>query len=172
MTTRATGSSLNRRRFLGTSTAAASGLMLTWTTGWAAPAQRPRPRKVSPNEKLNIAAIGAGGQASTDIGGVATENIVALCDVDRKRLEERGAKFPQARLFTDYRKMLEEMSAGIDAVTVSTPDHHHALASALAIMAKKHLYTQKPLTRTVYEAHLLRKMAKQYGVDIESMSAE
>src|SRR5689334_25397540 len=69
MTTPARASALNRRRFLCTSTAAASGLMLTWTTGWAAPASRPRPRKVSPNEKLNIAAIGAGGQAATDISG-------------------------------------------------------------------------------------------------------
>jgi predicted dehydrogenase len=149
----------NRRQFLYTSTAAASGLMLTWTSGWGAPASRPRPRRISPGEKLNLAAIGAGGQAATDINGVATENIVALCDVDRKRLEERGAKFPKARLFSDYRKMLEEMPE-IDAVTVSTPDHHHAFASIMAMKLGKHVYCQKPLAHSVWEARQMLEVAR------------
>src|SRR6188474_1489468 len=155
MTTRS--SRLNRRRFIFTSTSAASGLMLTWSSsrGWAA--EKPKRRQVGPGEKLNIAAIGAGGQAATDINGVATENIVALCDVDRNRLEERGKKFPGARLFADYRKMLEEMPE-IDAVTVSTPDHHHALASILAMKLGKHVYCQKPLAHSVWEARQMLKV--------------
>jgi predicted dehydrogenase len=162
MTTRR--SELNRRRFLFTSTAAASGLMLTWTSGGLAlPAGRPRPRRVSPNEKVNIAAIGAGGQAVTDINGVSTENIVALCDVDRKRLEERAAKFPKARLFSDYRKMIESMPE-IDAVTVSTPDHHHALASIMAMKEGKHVYCQKPLAHSVWEARQMLKVARETKV--------
>jgi len=157
----------NRRRFLFTTTAAASGLMITWTSKGAEGAEsagRPKSRQVSPNEKLNIAAIGAGGQAATDINGVATENIVALCDVDRKRLEERGAKFPKARLFADYRKMIEEMGSGIDAVTVSTPDHHHALASILAMKQGKHIYCQKPLAHSVWEARRMLAVARETKV--------
>jgi predicted dehydrogenase len=156
-------SQTNRRQFIFTTTAATSGLMLTWTSGFAAPAGRVRPRKISPNEKLNIAAIGAGGQAVTDIGGVSTENIVALCDVDQKRLEERGAKFPKAKRYSDYRKMLEEMKE-IDAVTVSTPDHHHAFASIMAMKLGKHVYCQKPLSHSIWEARRMREVARETRV--------
>lgn len=122
-----------------------------------------KPRRVSPNEKLNIAAIGAGGQAATDIGGCAGENIVALCDVDRKRLEERGARFPKARLFRDYRQMLETMKE-IDAVIVSTPDHHHAHAAIMAMRMGKHVYCQKPMAHSVWEARLMREVAAKSKV--------
>lgn len=122
-----------------------------------------RPHRVSPNEKLNIAAIGAGGQAATDIGGCAGENIVALCDVDRKRLEERGAKFPKARLFRDYRQMIESMKE-IDAVIVSTPDHHHAPAAVMAMRLGKHVYCQKPMSHSVWEARLMREVAAKTKV--------
>jgi predicted dehydrogenase len=145
---------VHRRRFLVTSTALASGLLLPSSLVRAAV----RPRPVSPNEKLNIAAIGAGGQGATDINGCAGENIVALCDVDRKRLEERGAKFPKARLFRDYRQMLETMKE-IDAVIVSTPDHHHAHAAVMAMRLGKHVYCQKPMSHSVWEARLMRDVA-------------
>jgi predicted dehydrogenase len=161
MTTRF--SRLNRRRFIFTSTSAASGLILTWNSGRSLAAEKPKRRQLGPNDKLNIAAIGAGGQAATDIAGVSTENIVALCDVDRKRLEERGAKFPNAKLFADYRKMLEEMPE-IDAVTVSTPDQHHALASILAMKLGKHVYCQKPLAHSVWEARQMQKVAREMNV--------
>jgi len=153
----------SRRRFLFTSTVAASGLMLTWSSSNAAPAANPKPRTISPNEKLNIAAVGAGGQAATDIAGVATENIVALCDIDETRLRERGSKFPKARLFRDYRKMLEEVKE-IEAVTVSTPDHHHAPASLLAMNLGKHVYCQKPLAHSIHEARVLRQTARARNV--------
>jgi len=150
---------INRRRFLYTTSAAASGLLLPANLVHAAV----KPRRVSPNEKLNIAAIGAGGQAATDINGCAAENIVALCDVDQKRLEERGAKFPKAKLFRDYRKMLEEMKE-IDAVTVTTPDHHHAFAAMMAMKLGKHVYCQKPLTHSIWEARMLRETAAKSKV--------
>ncbi len=143
---------MNRRRFLYTTSAVAGGLLVPvhFTHSKA--------RRISPNEKLNIAAVGAGGQAVTDINGCAAENIVALCDVDQKRLEERAAKFPKAKLFRDYRKMITEMKE-IDGVVVSTPDHHHAHAAALAMRMGKHVYCQKPLTHSIWEARLLRKLA-------------
>ena len=150
---------INRRRFLYTTSAVASGLLLPAHLVRAAA----KPRRVSPNEKLNIAAIGAGGQAATDINGCAAENIVALCDVDQKRLEERGAKFPKAKLFRDYRRMLQEMQE-IDAVTVSTPDHHHAFAAMMAMNLGKHVYCQKPLTHSIWEARMLREAAAKTNV--------
>src|SRR5436190_22660144 len=94
--------SLTRRRFIYTSAAIGSGLLLPATSVRAA-----RPRRVGPNEKLNIASIGAHGQGASDTDGCAAENIVALCDVDSKRLAERAAKYPKARLFRDYHQMLE-----------------------------------------------------------------
>lgn len=118
----------------------------------------------SPNEKLNIAAVGVGGKGGSDIAHCATENIVALCDVDAKRLAEALKKYPGARGYADYREMFDKEAANIDAAIVSTPDHHHALASMLALKAGKHLYCQKPLTQTVYEARLVRDAAKQAGV--------
>jgi len=150
---------ITRRRFLCTTSGVATGLLLPAHFVRAAA----KPRRVSPNEKLNIAAVGAGGQAATDINGCAAENIVALCDVDQKRLEERGAKFPKAKLFRDYRKMLEEMKE-IDAVTVSTPDHHHAHAAMMAMKLGKHVYCQKPLTHSIWEARMLRETAAKTKV--------
>lgn len=149
---------INRRHFIFTSTALASSLLVPSSFVRAA-----RARRVSPNEKMNIAAIGAGGQAITDINGCAGENIVALCDVDRKRLEERGAKFPQARRFRDYRQMLEEMKE-IDAVIVSTPDHHHAHAAVMAMRMGKHVYCQKPLSHSIWEARVMRETAAKQKV--------
>ncbi|MBI2929199.1 MAG: Gfo/Idh/MocA family oxidoreductase [Verrucomicrobia bacterium] len=116
------------------------------------------------NNKLNIGVIGAGGKGSSDTDSCASENIVTLCDVDQKALTERGAKYPQAKLYRDYRKMLDEMGKSIDAVIVATPDHIHAPAAARAMLMGKHAYVQKPLTHSVYEARTLRDLAKKKKV--------
>ncbi len=123
------------------------------------------PRKISPNEKLNIAAIGAGGKGSGDILACHREgeNIVALCDVDWVHAATTFEQLPNVAKFKDYRVMLEEMPE-IDAVTISTPDHIHAHAAYMAMMMGKGVYVQKPLTHTVAEARLLRETARITGV--------
>jgi predicted dehydrogenase len=118
----------------------------------------------SPNEKLNIAAIGAGGKGASDIAGCSSENIVAMADPDAKRAEKTFAAFPQVPKFTDFRKMLDKEGAHIDAVLVSCPDHMHASAAMWAMARGKHVYCQKPLTRTVWEAQQLTAAAEKFGV--------
>jgi predicted dehydrogenase len=115
------------------------------------------------NNKLNIAVIGAGGKGASDTDACSKENIVALCDVDQATLDQRLEKYPNAKPFRDYRKMLEEMK-NIDAVIVATPDHHHAPASVMAMKLGKHVYCQKPLTHSVYEARMMRKVAAETKV--------
>jgi len=123
------------------------------------------PGKKSPNEKLNIAAIGAGGKGRGDITDCFKlgENIVALCDVDWNRAAKTFEVIPDAKRYKDYRNMLEEMKE-IDAVTISTPDHTHAPAAYMAMKMGKHVYVQKPLTHTVAEARLLKNTANETGV--------
>jgi len=116
------------------------------------------------NSKLNIAAIGAGGKGSSDIDCCAGENIVALCDVDTVRCGGQIEKRPDAKLYRDFRKMFDEMGKDIDAVTVSTPDHFHAVAASRAMRLGKHVYVQKPLAQTIYEARYLRNLAHETGV--------
>ena len=122
-----------------------------------------KPRRIAPNEKLNIGVVGVMGKGSTDTDHCATENIVALCDVDSARCASQLKKYPNARFYTDWREMLAKETT-LDAVIVSTPDHTHAAIAAEAIRLGKHVYCQKPLTQTVHEARLLRKLAKQNGV--------
>ncbi|HYE31079.1 MAG TPA: Gfo/Idh/MocA family oxidoreductase [Methylomirabilota bacterium] len=116
-----------------------------------------------PSEKLNIAAIGIAGQGAGDIANVQSENIVALCDVDWAHAAGTFKKYPQAKQYKDYRKMLDE-EKGIDAVIVATPDHHHAFASMAAIRRGKHVYCEKPLTHSVWEARQLAKAAREAKV--------
>ena len=151
---------LTRRQFLEKSAAAAAGLSLA---GCATSSRTAR--RVSPNEKLNIAVIGAGkgGKGESDTDACTSENIVALCDIDEQRLAPRLQKFPGAKPYHDYRMMLEEMK-NIDAVIVATPDHHHAPASIMAMKMGKHVYCQKPLTHSVYEARMMRETAAKYKV--------
>ncbi|MBC8166248.1 MAG: Gfo/Idh/MocA family oxidoreductase [Bryobacteraceae bacterium] len=119
----------------------------------------------SPNEKLNIAAIGAGGKGYSDILGCkATENLVAMADPDEKRASRSFTQFPDVPRYKDFRQMFDKESKNIDAVTVSIPDHMHATASMWAMMRGKHVYCQKPLTRTIWEAQELMKAAAKYGV--------
>ena len=108
-----------------------------------------------------MASIGVGGkgQSDTDDAGKAGD-MVAICDVDESTLNDAGEKrFPKAKQYTDFRKMLDEMGKSIDAVTVSTPDHTHAPAALMAMRMGKHCFCQKPLTHTIYEARLMAQVA-------------
>ena len=118
----------------------------------------------SPNEKLNIAAIGAGGKGATDIAGCKGENIVAFADPDDERAARSYKQFPDAPKYKDFRRMFDKETKNIDAVLVSCPDHMHASAAMWAMERGKHVYCQKPLTRTVWEAQQLMQGAQKYGV--------
>jgi predicted dehydrogenase len=119
------------------------------------------------NEKLRCAGIGIGGKGSGDIDQAgALMEVIALCDVDSEYVGVKQKKWPTAKAFSDYRKLFDDSSLlkNIDAFTISTPDHNHALPAVLAMRAGKHVYVQKPLTHDVYEAHLLMKEAKKNKV--------
>jgi len=118
----------------------------------------------SANDKLDIAIIGPGGRGATNLQGVAGENIVAICDVDERRAVEAFKKYPRAKRYRDFRRMLSELDKQIDAVVVSTPDHTHAAASVMAMKMGKHCYCEKPLTWCVYEARVVRQTAAQHKV--------
>ena len=119
----------------------------------------------SPNEKLNIASIGAGGKAASDIAGCApTENIVALCDVDDVRSARVMKQYEKQPKYKDFRKMLDKESNNIDACIVAIPDHMHATAAMHVMEHGKHVYCQKPLVRTIWEAHQLQDAANKYKV--------
>ena len=122
---------------------------------------------VGANEKLYVAGIGVGGKGGSDIDNAGSlMEVAALCDIDDGQLAKKAKKWPQAKAFFDFRKLFDDTSLlkTIDAFTVSTPDHNHALASILAMRAGKHVYCQKPLTHDVYEAHLMRAEAKKNKV--------
>ncbi len=149
---------ISRRIFIG-------GVAATAAAGYAL-AKTPSLKRAgyrSPNEKLNIAAIGCGGKGASDIDGCRAENIIALCDTDWVTARKTFEKYPKAKQYKDYRIMLEQ-EKGIDAVIVSTPDHFHAVAAMAAIKLGKHVYVQKPLTHTIYEARMLTEAARKYGV--------
>jgi len=118
----------------------------------------------SPNEKLNIACIGAGGRATSNINGCSSENIMAFADVDDVRAGETYTRFPNAAKFRDFRKMLDKDAKSIDAVIITTPDHLHASAAMACMQLGKHVYVEKPLTRTPWEADLLAQAAAKYKV--------
>ena len=119
---------------------------------------------VPASKKLGIAGIGCGGKGASDLEGAAKGNeIVALCDVDEKTLSEAAKKYPGAKLFHDFRQMLDEVKE-IDAVTVSTPDHAHYPAAMHAISRGKHVCVQKPLVNTLWECRELHKAAKKKGI--------
>jgi predicted dehydrogenase len=145
---------ITRRRFLGAGAALAGAA--------AFPAVWPR-SVLGANEKLDIAGIGAGGKGEVDVSCSASENIVALCDVDQKNAAATYARFPMAKRYTDFRKMLEE-EKGIDAVTISTPDHTHVHPALMALRMGKHVYCQKPLTHSIHEARLLAETAREKKV--------
>lgn len=144
-----------RRQFLYTTALASAAAFTGCATG--------APRRLSANDKLNIGVVGAGGKGSSDTDHCSGENIVALCDVDTGTLAKRKEKYPNARTYQNWREMLKQEPT-LDAVIVATPDHMHAMVAATAMRMGKHVYCQKPLVQTVYEARLLRKLAKENGV--------
>ncbi len=117
----------------------------------------------SPNEKLNIAGIGVGGKGYGDINSCATENIVALCDVDEVRAAKTFERYPKATRYKDFRQMLDREKS-LDAVVVATPDHVHGMAAAWAIQRGLHVYVQKPMTHTIGEARKLTELARKHKV--------
>ena len=127
------------------------------------------PRRVwGANDRFYLAGIGVGGKGSSEVTGLtqAGGTFVALCDVDGSRAAKTYRNFPDAKRYTDFRVMLEK-EKGIDAVTVSTPDHTHAIASLTAMSLGKHVYCQKPLTRSIFEARLMARAAKYYNVQTQ-----
>ena len=140
-----------RRRFIKQASVAATAPLYISSTAFGA------------NDKLNIAAIGVGGKGRGDIAETSKgQNVVAICDVDERTLDKSSQLYPGAKVYTDWRKMLEQKD--IEAVTVSTPDHMHAPAAATAMQLGKHVYVQKPLAHTVYEARRMRELAKENNV--------
>lgn len=117
-----------------------------------------------PSEKLNIAGIGVGGQGAWNLDNLKHENILALCDVDSQRAATTFTKFPNARRFQDFRRMLDELSKEIDAVLVATPDHCHAAAAMRAIKMGKHVYCEKPLAHSIFEVRQLVQAARESNV--------
>ena len=118
----------------------------------------------SPNEKLNIAVIGAGGRAEVDIPGVAGENLVAFADPDEDRAAPTYRQYPKPPKFRDYRRMLDSEGRNIDAVMVVTPDHMHAAAALWCMERGKHVFVEKPLARTIWETRLLMQAAERNKV--------
>ncbi len=151
---------LSRRKFIRNASLASAGFFIV-------------PRHVlgrgyiSPSDKLNIAGIGVGGKGVSDLQEFAKSarvNIVALCDVDDREAKKSRENFPKANYYHDFRTMLEKEKNTIDAVSVSTPDNTHAVATLAAMQLGKHVYTQKPLTHDIYEARILTEAAKKYKV--------
>jgi len=147
----------NRRDFLKTTTLAATAISVVPRHVLGGPGQKP------PSEKLNIAGIGVGGMGANNVRACSEENIVALCDVDSHYAAKTFAAFPQAKVYRDFREMLDRQK-DIEAVIVATPDHTHAPIAMAAIRAGKHVYVQKPLTHSVEEARKLTEAARQYKV--------
>jgi len=147
----------NRRSFIQTTAALGVGY-------WVAGGIEPR-RSNAANEQINFASIGVGGKGQSDSGDAGRSgNMVAICDIDEGTLNKAAQKWPNAKKFFDFRKMLEECEKEIDAVTVSTPDHCHAVASAMAMRMGKHCFTQKPMTKTIEEARVLADLAREKKV--------
>ena len=122
---------------------------------------------VAPSDKLNIAGIGIGGKGEGDLVEFAKSpnvNVVALCDVDDRQAKNSRQRYPKAPYYKDYREMLNKEAKNIDAVSVSTPDHTHAVAALAAMQMSKHVYVQKPLTHDIYEARILTEAARKYKV--------
>src|SRR5580692_9107219 len=122
---------------------------------------------IAPSDKLVIGSVGVGGKGESDISnfdksGKAT--IAVLCDVDDRRAATTRQHFPNAKYYKDYREMLDKEHKGLDAVSVSTPDHMHAVIAMSAMQLGKHVYVQKPLTHDIYEARMLTEAAKRYKV--------
>ncbi|HEX9186983.1 MAG TPA: Gfo/Idh/MocA family oxidoreductase [Vicinamibacteria bacterium] len=146
--------SISRRQFASTTALAALSAAIVPSRVLGAQA---------PSNKLNIAAIGIGGMGGANLKGCENESIVALCDVDRAYAEKTVALYPRARFYSDYRVMLDK-EKDIDAVVIATPDHTHAVITMAVLEAGKHVFCQKPLTHTVFEARKITEAARRYKV--------
>lgn len=152
---------MDRRFFVTTMVGGMFAACTTFSKKGAVPVKMSSP---SANDKLNVAGVGVGGMGAHNVRIVGeSENIVALCDVDDRYAAKTFARFPKAKKYRDYRRMLEKQK-DIDAVIVATPDHTHAIIAMAAMQLGKHVYVQKPLTRTVYESRVLTETARQYKV--------
>jgi len=151
----------SRRQFIKSSAIAAAGFMIV-------------PRHVlggkgfiAPSDKLLIAGVGAGGKGQSDIANFyksGKAEIAFLCDVDDRRSAKSRGDFPKAKYYKDWREMFDKEHKHFDAVSVSTPDHNHAIITYNAMQLNKHVYVQKPLTHDIWEARLLTEAAKKYKV--------
>src|SRR5215831_582484 len=148
------GSSITRRQFLYYSALAASASAL--------PGLRAAAPRLAAGQKLRIAAVGGGGKGESDIECCSSEQIVAIADADQNRAGASLKRCPSAKFYFDWREMLEKEEKNIDAVMVSTPDHLHAIIASTALKLNKHVYCQKPLTQTVFEARHLRELAREH----------
>lgn len=148
---------LTRRKFLGETAAAAAGIMIV-------------PRHVlgrgftPPSDRLNIGVVACGGRGRDNLRGVSDEYIVALCDVDVRHAEQAQREHPDATIYTDFYEMLDREHRNLDAVVITTPDHTHAVIASAAMKRGKHVYCDKPLTRTIGEARALMATAREAGV--------
>ena len=161
------GKNLTRREFLGSTATAAAGLMIVPRHVLGGPGVK------APSDTLNIGCVGVGGQGSSDTRNVSSENVIALCDVDtmqianflksRRNDPQHVEMYQNARKYQDFRIMLDK-EKNIDAITVTTPDHNHAVIAMRAIKMGKHVFVQKPLTHTIKEARELTMAAKNANV--------
>ena len=151
----------SRRNFIKNTALGAAGFMIV-------------PRNVlgkgflAPSDKLIVAGVGVGGKGRSDLANFyesGKAEIGFLCDVDDRRSEESRKKFPKAKYYKDWREMLDKESKSFDAVSVSTPDHTHAVVAMAAMRRKKHVYVQKPLTHDIWEARMLTEAVDEKKMD-------
>lgn len=147
---------ISRRSWLSSCSLLASGV-------WLGTSSRPLFGD-SPNEKLNVACIGIGGQGGGNVNAMSGQNLVALCDVDEVRGGSSFAKYPQAKRYADFRKMFDALDKQIDAVVVSTPDHTHFHPTLWALQRGKHVYVEKPLAHDVWQARRITDLAREKKV--------
>ena len=157
---------ISRWSFLKTGTAAAGGLSMA-PGMFAAPASKKKAAPAPMDRKLKILGVGIGGRGAAGRSALETEEIIGLCDVDTKYAAHVFDRYPNAKRYTDYRKMYEELLDEADAVVVATADHTHAIIAAEAIAAGKHVYCEKPLVHSIYEARLLTKLAEKHHVSTQ-----
>ncbi|MDB6027308.1 MAG: iolG 18 [Verrucomicrobiales bacterium] len=159
MSKHSSNGAMSRRKFVFLSAAASSAALIAPKAF-----SKLKPKRQSANEKLNIAVIGSGGRGAANLAGVSSENIVALCDLNENNLNEAAAKHPSAKKFIDFRELFDKAANDFDAVVISTTEHTHAFVTMQAIKLGKHVYCEKPLTHSVWEARMISEAAKKAGV--------
>ncbi len=156
---------VKRRKFIKSAVTAATASMF-----FPGCASAKKPRRISANDKINVAFVGVGNIGSMALNGMREENGVALCDVDTSMVGKGVKMYPKARVFQDYREMLDKMGKDIDAVCVSTPDHSHFKITLDAMQCGKHVCVQKPLTHNIWQCRELERARQYYGVKTQMMN--